>query len=53
MAIGTGTGPEDAGRRPGRWRSYLLAGGTYLALSLILWWHVLPHPRHGHHLRMR
>jgi len=27
-----------------RW-SYLLAGGTYLALSLIVWWRVLPHPR--------
>ena len=35
-----------------RW-SYLLAGGAYLALSLILWWHVLPHPRTRHHLRMR
>jgi hypothetical protein len=28
-----------------RWGRYLLAGGTYLVLSLILWWHVLPHPR--------
>jgi hypothetical protein len=33
-------------RKHGRsWRPYLFAGAGYLALSLILWWHVLPHPR--------
>jgi len=28
-----------------RWPSYLLAGGGYLVVSLVLWWHVLPHLR--------
>jgi hypothetical protein len=26
-----------------RWQPYVLVGGVYLVLSLILWWHVLPH----------
>jgi hypothetical protein len=34
--------PPDR-RPPGR--VYALAAGSYLLLSLILWWHVLPHPR--------
>jgi hypothetical protein len=37
--------PDDAGGDHPRWRRYLLAGGTYLILSLILWWNVVPHPR--------
>jgi hypothetical protein len=28
-----------------RWQPYLFAGVGYLVLSLVLWWHVLPHPR--------
>lgn len=28
----------------GRTRTYLLAGGAYLVASVVLWWHVLPHP---------
>src|ERR1700733_658325 len=36
-----GRGASNAGSR---WRVYLLAGGGYLALSVVLWWHVLPHP---------
>ena len=28
-----------------RWRAYVLAGCAYLALSLALWWRVLPHLR--------
>ncbi len=42
-AIGTGT--AGGAPRSGRRWSYLLVGGTYLALSLIIWWRVLPHPR--------
>src|ERR1035438_7264630 len=39
-------GPRRGGSKPGsRWRVYLLAGGGYLALSGVLWWHVLPHPK--------
>lgn len=30
-------------RRP--WRLYLVVGCLYTALSVVLWWHVLPHPR--------
>ena len=41
-AIGTGAG-EDPPRSGRRW-SYPVVGGTYLALSLIIWWRVLPHP---------
>ena len=39
-------GARRCGSKPGsRWRVYLLAGGGYLALSVVLWWHVLPHPK--------
>jgi hypothetical protein len=27
------------------WPSYAVAGGAYLVVSLVLWWHVLPHLR--------
>ena len=43
------TSPEwvgaEAGRRVSRWRLYGAVGGAFLVLSLLLWWHVLPHPR--------
>ncbi len=32
------------GRRRRRWAAYLGAGVLYLLVSLVLWWHVLPHP---------
>jgi hypothetical protein len=33
------------GRRRWPWPAYLAAGGTYAVLSVLLWWHVIPHPR--------
>ncbi len=27
-----------------QWRPYLVAAASYLAVSVVLWWHVLPHP---------
>ena len=40
-SVGAG---RDGSTPSGRWRVYLLAGGGYLTLSVVLWWHVLPHP---------
>ncbi len=37
---GHGAGPK----RPLPWRPYLVAGGAYLVVSLVLWVHVLAHP---------
>ncbi len=34
--VGTGRSPAS---------TYVLVGAAYLVVSLILWWHVLPHPR--------
>lgn len=36
--------PDQDLDRPRRWRPFALAGGLYLVTSVILWWHVLPHP---------
>ena len=41
--MSTGEGVPGEARRSGR--PYLIAAGSYLLVSAVLWWHVLPHPR--------
>jgi len=36
----TDPGAPAPGRRPGAWRPLAVAGAAYLALALVVWWHV-------------